>query len=100
MGAVFALPYARMADWRRGLAELRAAGFTLVALTPAADAVSLDELDLAGRRLAVLLGAEGDGLSSHWQQEADMRVRIPISDRVDSLNVAAAAAVAFYALRG
>jgi tRNA G18 (ribose-2'-O)-methylase SpoU len=103
MGAVFSVPYARMTDRRSGLADLRSAGFTLLALTPAPDAVGLDELGPAvtgpGSRLALLLGSEGDGLSSHWQDAADLRVRIPITDRVDSLNVAAAAAVAFYALR-
>jgi tRNA G18 (ribose-2'-O)-methylase SpoU len=103
MGAVFSVPYARMGDRRSGLAELRSAGFTLLALTPAADAQPLDELDpavtAAGTRLAVLLGTEGDGLSARWQDAADLRVRIPMGGGVESLNVAAAAAVAFYALR-
>jgi tRNA G18 (ribose-2'-O)-methylase SpoU len=102
MGAVFALPYARLADWYDGLAELRAAGFRLLALTPAADAEPIDKVD-PGERCALLLGAEGDGLSSRWLHEADVAVRIPMSgqaiDRgVDSLNVVAAAAIACYAL--
>jgi tRNA G18 (ribose-2'-O)-methylase SpoU len=103
MGAVFAVPYARLDDWRQGLGGLRAAGFTLLALTPAADAVPLGEALAAGRvpphgRVALLLGAEGDGLSARWRDQADLSVRIPMSRGVDSLNVASAAAVACYLL--
>jgi tRNA G18 (ribose-2'-O)-methylase SpoU len=110
MGAVFAVPYARMDDWREGLGGLRAAGFRLLALTPAPDATPIGGL-LAGpeghgdgvppgARLALLLGAEGDGLSSRWRDQADLSVRIPMSRGVDSLNVASAAAIACYALAG
>lgn len=100
MGAVFTVPYARMTQWRAGLAELGAAGFRLLALTPAADAVPLAEAVAAtrGRRCALLLGTEGDGLSARWSQAADVRVRIPMSRGVDSLNVSAAAAIACYEL--
>ncbi|MBM7788449.1 TrmH family RNA methyltransferase [Tenggerimyces flavus] len=99
MGAVFALPYARLTDWYQGLAELRATGFRLLALTPAADATALeDETVDPAHRLALLLGTEGDGLSSHWLDEADRAVRIPMAAGIDSLNVAAAAAVACYLL--
>ena len=102
MGAVFAIPYARMSDWRGGLAELRAAGFTLLALTPDQSAVPLDQLAPAGR-VALLLGTEGDGLSSGWRTEADAAVCIPMSADamamgVDSLNVVAAAAIACHEL--
>jgi tRNA G18 (ribose-2'-O)-methylase SpoU len=102
MGAVFAVPYARMTDWHGGLAALREQGFELLALTPAADAVPLDEIGPAERR-ALLLGTEGDGLSDRWLGEADRAVKIPMDaaalDRgVDSLNVVAAAAIACYAL--
>jgi tRNA G18 (ribose-2'-O)-methylase SpoU len=99
MGAVFALPYARLTDWYGGLAELRAQGFRLLALTPAEDAATFDEgvIDNS-RRYALLLGTEGDGLSSHWLAEADQAVRIPMASGIDSLNVAAAAAVACYIL--
>ncbi|WP_131743035.1 TrmH family RNA methyltransferase [Actinomadura roseirufa] len=102
MGAVFALPYARLADRRDGLAELRDRGFQLLALTPAPDAVPIDEVGPAERR-ALLLGSEGDGLSSRWLHEADHRVRIPMGETalergVDSLNVVAAAAIACYSL--
>lgn len=100
MGAVFTVPYTRMPDWRDGLSEVRAAGFTLLALTPAPDAVPLSEAvaKTAGTRRALLLGTEGDGLSAHWTTESDLRVRIPMSHDVDSLNVSAAAAIACYEL--
>ncbi|NYH89967.1 RNA methyltransferase [Actinopolymorpha rutila] len=103
MGTVFSCPYARMDNWYGGLEELRAAGFRLVALTPADDAVDLDTLATGSEsgsteRVALLLGTEGDGLSARWQGQADVRARIPISAAVDSLNVAAAAAVACYVL--
>jgi tRNA G18 (ribose-2'-O)-methylase SpoU len=103
MGAVFAVPYARLDDWREGLGRLRAAGFRLLALTPAPDAVPISEA-LAdprvppGGRLALLLGAEGDGLSARWRDQADLSVRIPMSRGMDSLNVASAAAIACYLL--
>ncbi|MDT0345590.1 TrmH family RNA methyltransferase [Streptomyces litchfieldiae] len=100
MGAVFSLPYARLTHWPRGLAEVREAGFRLFALTP--DAAARDIRDAvresAGSRTALLLGAEGDGLTPRALAAADDRVRIPMSHGIDSLNVAAAAAVAFYAL--
>jgi len=113
MGAVFAVPYARMDDWRDGLAALRAAGFRLLALTLAPDAVPIADLAAGDRaraaagadgapppvdRLALLLGTEGDGLSSRWRDQADLSVRIPMRRGVDSLNVAAAAAIACYLL--
>jgi tRNA G18 (ribose-2'-O)-methylase SpoU len=102
MGAVFAIPYARMSDWRAGLAEIRAAGFTLLALTPDQSAVPLEAATSAGRA-ALLLGTEGDGLSSHWLAEADTAVCVPMSPGamamgVDSLNVVAAAAIACHEL--
>jgi tRNA G18 (ribose-2'-O)-methylase SpoU len=102
MGAVFAIPYARMSDWRGGLAEIRAAGFTLLALTPDQSAVPLGRATSAGR-VALLLGTEGDGLSSRWLAEADTAVCVPMSPGamsmgVDSLNVVAAAAIACHEL--
>jgi tRNA G18 (ribose-2'-O)-methylase SpoU len=97
MGAVLSVPYARMEDWREGLGGLRAAGFRLLALTPAADAVPIAAVQPGGR-LALLLGGEGDGLSARWRDQADLRVRIPMSREIDSLNVAAAAAIACYLL--
>jgi tRNA G18 (ribose-2'-O)-methylase SpoU len=102
MGAVFAIPYARMTDWHGGLAELREAGFRLLALTPDQSATPITAAAL-GERAALLLGTEGDGLSSRWRHEADEAVCIPMAPGamaagVDSLNVVAAAAVACHCL--
>src|SRR3954462_4059945 len=102
MGAVFAVPYARMSDWHAGLDELRAAGFSLLALTPDQSATPIGKAPL-GERVALMLGAEGDGLSSRWLREADEAVCIPMSGAamelgVDSLNVVAAAAIACHDL--
>jgi tRNA G18 (ribose-2'-O)-methylase SpoU len=101
MGAVFAVPYARLPDWRNGLAEVRAAGFRLLALTPDAAAMPISAVaQRPGDKLALLVGGEGDGLSSRWLAAADQAVRIPMSRGVDSLNAASAAAIACYALGG
>jgi tRNA G18 (ribose-2'-O)-methylase SpoU len=98
MGAVFSVPYARLTTWPHDLTTVvRAAGFQLLALTPSPDATDLTTLT-PPPRLALLLGAEGPGLTSRALATADTRVRIPMSHAVDSLNVAAAAAVAFYAV--
>ncbi|RFU42354.1 RNA methyltransferase [Actinomadura logoneensis] len=102
MGAVFALPYARMTNWHDDLGIIRDAGFKLLALTPDQSAVPMDGVEMTDR-VALMLGSEGDGLSSHWLDEADERVRIPMSptalaNGVDSLNVVAAAAIACYSL--
>jgi tRNA G18 (ribose-2'-O)-methylase SpoU len=100
MGAVFSVPYARLTAWPRDLyGTVKDAGFRLLALTPAAEATALP--DLAAHelpRLALLLGAEGPGLSPRALAAADTLVRIPMSHDIDSLNVGAAAAVAFYAV--
>lgn len=102
MGAVFSLPWARLNDWHAGLDQLKEAGFTVVAMALRADAITLDELavDLRAhpRRIALVVGTEGAGLSEHWLGEADLVMRIPMGHGVDSLNVAAAAAVACYML--
>jgi tRNA G18 (ribose-2'-O)-methylase SpoU len=99
MGAVLQVPYARLTDWRDGLASLRAAGFRLLALTPDPAAVPIADVRLPDR-LALLIGTEGTGLSDRWFAAADEAVRIPMSGGVDSLNVAAAAAIACYLLAG
>jgi tRNA G18 (ribose-2'-O)-methylase SpoU len=94
MGEVFALPYAYL-DWPEGLQTLRTAGFRVLALTPAPDATRLEEVVLADDdRAALLLGAEGPGLTEAAMQGSDLRLRIPMARGVDSLNVASAAAVA------
>ena len=97
MGAVFSVPYARLDDWRHGLGGLRQAGFRMLALTPAPDAVPIGQVP-AGGPIALLVGTEGDGLSARWLAAADLRVRIPMSGGVSSLNVASAAAIACYLL--
>ncbi len=99
MGEVFSVPYAYLDPWPAALAEVRAAGFQILALTPAADAVPLQEVVLAvDDRAALLLGAEGPGLTADAMAGSDLRVRIPMAAGVDSLNVAAAAAVACWAV--
>ena len=101
MGAVFSLPWARLVEWGSAPELLNAAGFHTVALSLAPDAVELSQLTASIRpdtRIAVLLGTEGAGLSKRWSEGAAIRARIPMSAGIDSLNVAAAAAVACYAL--
>jgi tRNA G18 (ribose-2'-O)-methylase SpoU len=93
MGAVFAVPWARV-DGPDPVCE---AGLTILALTPADDAVALADVR-APARLALALGAEGPGLTARWLEAAGVRVRIPMRAGVDSLNVAAAAAIACYEL--
>jgi tRNA G18 (ribose-2'-O)-methylase SpoU len=101
MGAVFSLPWVRLDGWRDAPQMLNAAGFLTVALSLAPDAVELSELAASITpevRLAVLLGTEGGGLSKRWSDGATVRARIPMSAGIDSLNVAAAAAIACYSL--
>ncbi len=101
MAAVLRVPFARVAPWPDGLSALRAEGFTVVALTPA-----LGAQDLAAfardpgrpKRLALLVGTEGAGLSAAAAALADARVRIPMAPGVDSLNLATATGVALYEL--
>jgi tRNA G18 (ribose-2'-O)-methylase SpoU len=100
MGHVLTLPIAVLGDWPGDLTRLHGAGYRTVALTPADDAVDLAEVDpRAHPRTAVLLGAEGPGLTPVAQAAAQVRARIPMRSGVDSLGVAAAAAIAFAALR-
>ena len=99
MGAVFAVPYARAESWPGVLDELATKGLTRVALTPATDAVELEAMrGKASERIAVLFGSEGPGLTEAALAHSDVRVRIPMSAGVDSLNVATSAAIAFYVL--
>lgn len=113
MGTVFQIPWTRIGGddkhfWpRRGLEELRSLGFTTVAMALSDDSISLDELtrrlnnspESADHidKLALIFGTEGDGLSRHTIAGADLTVKTPMSHGVDSLNVAASSAVAFYA---
>ena len=99
MGAVFAVPWARLGPWPDALHDVRDLGFTLLALTPDPSATALADLPPgAMTRTALMVGAEGPGLSDQALTAADLQVRIPMAAGVDSLNVAAAAAVAFYGL--
>ncbi len=96
MGAVFAMPWTRVPDWYDALPSLSAAGFTTVALTLADDATRIEEAVAGVDRVALVLGSEGHGLSARWEQTADRRAIIPMAAGIDSLNVAAASAVACY----
>ncbi|MCY7412180.1 MAG: RNA methyltransferase [Salinibacterium sp.] len=99
MGTVLQVPWTRLPDWPLGAQQLHAAGFHLAALALDDRAISLDTFaGTAPERVAVLLGAEGDGLSRAAIGVADSIVTIPMLHGVDSLNVAAASAVAIYAI--
>jgi tRNA G18 (ribose-2'-O)-methylase SpoU len=100
MGEVFAIPYARFEKWPSGLQDLSDAGFQILALTPDPRARSIDDITDTpdADKLALLLGAEGPGLSQSVLAASTATVRIPMYNGVDSLNVAAAAAVACYAI--
>lgn len=97
VGTTLATPYAHL-PLPEALALLRARGYTVVALTPAPDAVPIGEVRPAGP-VALLLGTEGPGLSAGARAAADVAARIPMAPGIDSLNVATACAVALYALR-
>ena len=105
MGTVFQIPWTRIgqtpADWpEKGMEQLRRLGFKTAAMALSGDSVSIDDARLgAEERLAVILGTEGDGLAETTISGCDSTVRIPMSHDVDSLNVAAASAVAFWQLR-
>ena len=101
MGTVFQVPWARLSDWPAGgLAKLSAHGFRTCAMALTDASIPIDAPSLAAeRRLAIVLGAEGDGLAADTIARCDYTVRIPMAHGVDSLNVAAASAVAFWQLR-
>ncbi len=100
MGTVFQVPWTRLEPWPGGLDLLREAGFTVAALALTDDAVSLADIEASPpERLAWLLGTEGEGLTHGAIASADVVVKIPMAGGVDSLNVAAASAVAFWASR-
>jgi tRNA G18 (ribose-2'-O)-methylase SpoU len=100
MGTVFQVPWTRVDPWPAGIDVLREAGFVTAALALSDDSISLDALEAdPPERLALVLGAEGDGLKPATVAAADLTVRIPMAGGVDSLNVAAAGAVAFWATR-
>jgi tRNA G18 (ribose-2'-O)-methylase SpoU len=100
MGAALVVPFARAEPWPTVLQQLRALGYATVALTPAPHAPTVgDTLEqLGSRRLVLVLGHEGEGLTEAALGACEFRARIPVASAVDSLNVAVAAAIALYAL--
>ena len=104
MGTVFQVPWAQIgatpADWpEKGIGQLHALGFKTAAMALSDRSVSIDDEQLAAEpRLAIIMGTEGDGLSHSTIAACDYTVKIPMSHGVDSLNVAAASAVAFWQL--
>ena len=104
MGTVFQVPWTRIGsdvhDWpEKGIAQLKRLGFATAAMALSDDSVAIDDAMLnAEPKLAIVLGTEGDGLSPHTIASCDYTVKIPMAHGVDSLNVAAASAVAFYQL--
>ena len=105
MGTVFQVPWTYIGDapgdWpERGIARLRALGFRTAAMALTDDSVSIEDEELmAEPKLAIVLGTEGDGLAHTTIAACDYTVKIPMSHKVDSLNVAAAGALAFWQLR-
>lgn len=105
MGTVFQIPWtylgSEVADWpEKGIELLRQLGFKTAAMALSEDSVSIDDPRLmAEEKLAIVLGSEGDGLTETTVASCDYTVKIPMSHGVDSLNVAAASAVAFWQLR-
>jgi len=98
MGHALLVPFARAQSWPTDLKILQDNGFRVLAMTPDTAAVTLPDAmtDLQSERVALLVGAEGPGLTEHTMRASDVRVRIPMSRGTDSLNVATAAALAFY----
>lgn len=98
MGHALLVPYAWAAQWPADLTLLRDSGFRVMAMTPDVAAQTLAEATagLGDDRVAILVGAEGPGLTETAMRASDVRVRIPMSRGTDSLNVATAAALAFY----
>lgn len=100
MGTVFQVPWTRIPAWPAGMHELRSAGYTVAGTTLGERAITLDDLVAEGHeKLALVFGAEGDGITPTTDRLLDRRVTIPMAGGVDSLNVAAATAVTFYATR-
>ena len=100
MGHVLRTPFAHLdgtpTTWQRSLDELRDAGWWLVSLTPADDAVDLKDAIQGHDKVAFLVGGEGPGLTPHAMRATDVRAKIPMAPGTDSLNVATSAAIAFY----
>lgn len=100
MGTVFQVPWTRIDPWPSGVDQLKAEGYVVAGMTLGDGAIALDELVAEDhQRLALVFGTEGHGLGSQTEKVLDRRVTIPMAGGVDSLNVAASSAVAFYATR-
>ena len=100
MGTVFQVPWTRIESWPEGINTLQDAGFVVAGMTLGAGAITLDELVAEDHdKLALVFGSEGRGLTHATEQRLDRRVTIPMMGGVDSLNVAAASALALYATR-
>jgi tRNA G18 (ribose-2'-O)-methylase SpoU len=100
MGAVLRVPFAYGGEWTATMDAMRREGLTCIALTPRRPSEPIDELAAHAKdqRFALIVGSEGDGLMTAIESSADARVRIPIADAVDSLNVGVAVGIALYAL--
>jgi tRNA G18 (ribose-2'-O)-methylase SpoU len=99
MGGTLRTPFAWLPTWSTAISQLRASGFTTIALSTSSRAVDLTELDRDGKcseRIALIFGSEGEGLEQATLGAADLVVRIPMSPAVDSLNVATASGVALH----
>jgi tRNA G18 (ribose-2'-O)-methylase SpoU len=95
MGATLSVPFVQAAQWPGAIRDLRSDGFTVVALTPAMTAAPLEEI-FPHAKLALLVGSEGTGLTEAAMRTATLRIRIPTTADVDSLNVTTAASIAMY----
>jgi tRNA G18 (ribose-2'-O)-methylase SpoU len=95
MGATLSIPFVQAPQWPGAIRDLRADGFTVIALTPAITAAPLDEI-FPHAKLALLVGSEGAGLTEESMRAATLRIRIPTTPAVDSLNVTTAASIAIY----
>jgi tRNA G18 (ribose-2'-O)-methylase SpoU len=100
MAATLDVPFAEAGAWPQAIADLRTRGFTVLALTPAASAIPIEQAPRNLERVAILVGAEGHGLSEAAMTAADYRVRIPMPGTADSLNVTVAASIAMYSVSG
>ena len=100
MGTVFQVPWTRIENWPTGMQDLQDAGYVVAGMTLGEGAIALDELVAEDHQhLALLFGTEGHGIPPATDRRLDRRVTIPMRGGVDSLNVAASSAVAFYATR-
>lgn len=100
MGTVFQVPWTRFEAWPQGIELLQDEGYVVAGMTLGAGAITLDQLvEEDHEKLAIVLGSEGHGITPKVDRRLDRRVTIPMMNGVDSLNVAAASAVAFYATR-